>query len=103
MPSEKSSRPRPLTSAQIRAARALLRWRAEDLAQATSIGVATIRRAELLASETSMTAANDRAVRAAFEAAGIIFIDENGGGVGLRFRSAARGEADRNTEEEAQS
>jgi hypothetical protein len=33
---------KPLTSDQIRAARALLRWRAEDLARASSVGVATI-------------------------------------------------------------
>ena len=76
----------PLTSAQIRAARALVRWRAQDLAQASSVGVATIRRAELADVATSMTAANDLAVRHAFEAAGIEFIDENGGGAGVRLR-----------------
>jgi len=38
---------RPLTSGQIRAARAFLRWRAEDLARESAVGVATIRRAEL--------------------------------------------------------
>ena len=32
---------RPLTSDQIRAARALVRWRAEDLARASTVGVAT--------------------------------------------------------------
>ena len=77
---------RPLTSAQIRAARALLRWSAEDLARASTVGVATIRRAELAESETSMNAPNDRAIRQAFEAAGVIFIDENGEGAGVRLR-----------------
>ena len=76
----------PLTSAQIRAARALVRWRAQDLAQESSVGVATIRRAELTDGETSMTAANDLAVRRALEAAGVEFIDENGGGPGVRLR-----------------
>jgi len=75
-----------LTSGQIRAARALLRWRAEDLARASAVGVATIRRAELAERETSMTAPNDSAVRRAFETAGIEFIDENGGGPGVRLR-----------------
>jgi hypothetical protein len=75
-----------LTSAQIRAARSLIRWRAEDLAREASVGVATIRRAELADHETSMTTANDLAVRRALEAAGIEFIDENGGGPGVRLK-----------------
>ena len=75
-----------LTSGQIRAARAFLRWRAEDLARASAVGVATIRRAELAERETSMTAPNDSAVRRAFETAGVEFIDENGGGPGVRLR-----------------
>ena len=76
----------PLTSAQIRAARALLRWSAEDLARESLLSVATIRRAELTENETSMTVANDMVVRRALEAAGVEFIDENGGGPGVRLR-----------------
>jgi hypothetical protein len=68
----------------------LVRWRAQDLARASSIGVATIRRAELADSETSMTAANDLAVRRALEVAGVEFIDENGGGPGVRLRKSAK-------------
>jgi transcriptional regulator with XRE-family HTH domain len=75
-----------LTSAQIRAARALLRWSAEDLARESALGVTTIRRAELTEDETTMTAANDLAVRRALEAAGVVFIDENGDGPGVRLR-----------------
>jgi hypothetical protein len=75
-----------LTSAQIRAARALLRWSAEDLARESAVGVTTIRRAELTEQKTSMTAPNDRAIRRALENAGIQFIDENGGGRGVRLR-----------------
>jgi hypothetical protein len=33
-----------------------------------------------------MTAPNDTAIRRAFEMAGIEFIDENGGGAGVRLR-----------------
>ena len=77
--------PKPLTSAQIRAARALVRWSAEDLALHSALGVTTIRRAELTENETSMTAANNHAVRRALEAAGVEFIDENGGGPGVRL------------------
>jgi hypothetical protein len=80
-----AGRPSPLTSAQIRAARALIRWRAEDLAEASAVGVATIRRAELADGQTAMTAANQIAVRRALEAAGVEFIDQNGGGPGVRL------------------
>jgi hypothetical protein len=37
-------------------------------------------------SETSMTVANDLAVRRTLEMAGIEFIDENGGGPGVRLK-----------------
>ena len=80
----------PLTGAQIRAARALVRWHAQDLARESSVGVATIRRAELTDAETSMTAANDIAVRRALEFAGVEFIDENGGGPGVRLRKSGK-------------
>ncbi len=82
----KSSRKdKPLTSPQIRAARGLLRWSAEDLAREAALGLATIRRAEGAENETSMTLANDLAVRRALESAGVEFIDENGGGPGVRL------------------
>ncbi len=80
----------PLTSGQIRAARAFLRWRAEDLAQRSMVGVATIRRAELAESQTSLTAANDLTIRRALEAAGVEFINENGGGPGVRLRKGQK-------------
>jgi hypothetical protein len=54
------------------------------------VGVATIRRAELTEDETSMTAPNDLAVRRALEAAGVEFIDENGGGPGVRLKKSPK-------------
>jgi hypothetical protein len=80
--------PKPLTSAQIRAARALIRWSAQELADASAVGVTTIRRAELTESETKLTRVNDQAIRRTLEAAGIEFIDAEGGGPGVRLRSA---------------
>ena len=59
----------------LQASGALLRWSAEDLARQSALGVTTIRRAELTETETSMTAANDLAVRHTLEAAGVEFID----------------------------
>jgi hypothetical protein len=85
----KSSR-NPLTSAQIRSARALIRWSAEDLARSSAVGLTTIRRAELTENGTSMTTANDLAVRRALEEAGVEFIDENGGGPGVRLRKSEK-------------
>lgn len=75
-----------ISSAQMRAARALLRWSALDLAKASKVGVATIRRVEVKEGELSATLANEAALRGALEAAGVEFIDENGEGAGVRLR-----------------
>ena len=75
-----------LTSSQIRAARALLRWSAADLAREAALGANTVRRAEVAEDETSLTTANELAIRRTLESAGVEFIDENGGGPGVRLR-----------------
>src|SRR5438105_4897210 len=82
----KKMKVKALTSSQIRAARSLLRWTADDLARESALGRNTIRRAELAEGSTSLTVANDLAVRRALEVAGVEFIDENGGGPGVRLR-----------------
>ncbi len=74
----------------IRIGRALLRWSADELAEACALGVNTIRRAELTESQTSLTVANDLAVRRALETAGVEFIDANGGGPGVRLKQPAK-------------
>ena len=79
-----------LSSSQIRAARAPLRWSAGDLARESSLGLNTIKRAELAEDRTSLTVANDLALRRALEAAGVEFIDGNGGGPGVRLRQHPR-------------
>lgn len=75
-----------MTGGQLRAARALLDWSAERLAEVSKIGITTIRRAEGEAGIVRMTAANTDTIRRALEAAGIEFIDPNGGGPGVRLR-----------------
>ena len=77
---------KPLAASQIRAARALLRWTANDLAREAALGRNTILRAEAADDHTSLTVANDLALRRALEAAGVEFIDGNGGGPGVRLR-----------------
>ena len=79
-----------ISSAQLRAARALLRWSALDLAKASKVGVATIRRVEVIEGDIPVTAANELAIRRTLEAAGVEFIDENGGGAGVRLRQASK-------------
>jgi hypothetical protein len=79
-----------LSGAQIRAGRSLIRWSAAELAKASALGANTIRRAEVSDGETSLTVANDQAIRRALEAAGVEFIDENGGGAGVRLRRSTK-------------
>jgi ribosome-binding protein aMBF1 (putative translation factor) len=85
---EKSKIMSELTGAQIRAARALLRWTAEDLAESASVGLSTIRRAEAEDGPPSITAANLKLIQMTLENAGIEFITRNGGGVGVRFKES---------------
>ncbi|MEM9578258.1 MAG: helix-turn-helix transcriptional regulator [Pseudomonadota bacterium] len=72
-----------VTSAQIRAARGLLNWTVRDLASAAGVHRNTITRAETDA--TGQGSARD-AIRSALELAGVEFIEENGGGLGVRFK-----------------
>jgi predicted transcriptional regulator len=71
---------------QLKAARALLGWLQQDLATAAGVSVPTIKRLE--ASEGLVGGRNQtrNKIREALEAAGIDFIDENGGGPGVRLR-----------------
>jgi hypothetical protein len=77
---------KPILGAQIRAARALLRWSGADLVRECGVSHATIHRAETVNGKTAMTFANASAIRRAFEAAGVELLDENGGGPGARLR-----------------
>jgi hypothetical protein len=86
MPSDESTDLPRLSSAQLRAARALLRWSAADLAQRSKVGVATIRRVEVIEGHLPVTLPNEAALRRALEDGGVEFIDENGGGPGVRLR-----------------
>jgi transcriptional regulator with XRE-family HTH domain len=75
-----------MMGAQIRAARALLRWTIADLAKQSGVSLATIHRAEIAHGKAAMTFANASAVRNAFEAAGVEILEENGAGPGARFK-----------------
>ena len=73
---------------QIKAARALLEWSRSELAAAAGVSVQTIRRLESSTGEAVGRAA--ARVIAALQSAGVEFIAENGGGLGVRL-SKGRG------------
>jgi transcriptional regulator with XRE-family HTH domain len=73
-----------ITPAQCRAARALLDWSQQELANRAGVGIVTVRQIE--AGSTEPRRATLVVVRQACEAAGVEFIDENGGGPGVRLR-----------------
>lgn len=74
-----------ITSAQSRAARGLLGWSQQNLADRAGIGIMTVHQLEKEEGSQPRRATLD-VVRRAFEAAGVDFIDENGGGAGVRLR-----------------
>jgi transcriptional regulator with XRE-family HTH domain len=75
-----------LTGAQIRMARGYLKWSAKELADKAEVAESTIKRMEQDEGFPIARGANIEAVYTALTAAGIIFIPENGGGVGVRLR-----------------
>ncbi len=74
--------------AQIRAARALLGWRQEDLAKAAEIGIATVRRIEVLESPAGNVATLVR-IQHALEKAGVLFLEADRNlGFGVRLKAS---------------
>lgn len=76
-----------LSAEQIRAARALVRWDQSRLASEAGVSVETIKRLEKmdgpLLAATGTTLAK---IQSALESAGVVFIDQNGNGPGVRLR-----------------
>lgn len=75
-----------ITSEQIRAARALLRWSAADLAKASGVGESTIRRMETATGVPPASARGLAALQRALEGAGVDFIPQDSRGPGVRLR-----------------
>ena len=76
-----------ITSDQIRAARALLRWSGKDLAEKTGLGFSTLMRLEVLDGVPSAQAKTLENIQKAFEKAGIEFIGTPEEGAGVRWKS----------------
>jgi predicted transcriptional regulator len=75
-----------LTPAQCRAARGLLDWTQQELADKAEVGVVTIRLLE--AGQTIARRATLQVIERAFEQAGVEMISAGDGGAGVRFRKA---------------
>ena len=75
---------------QVKAARALLAWSQQDLASAAGVSVPTVKRLEAADGPLGGRAVTTQKLQAALEHGGIDFIEENGGGSGVRLRKRQR-------------
>jgi DNA-binding XRE family transcriptional regulator len=78
----------PVTGAQVRMARAALDWTVRDLAEATGLHRNTINNIEV--GRYGGDPKTLEVIESRLMAAGIEFIEENGGGAGVRFRKRSR-------------
>jgi transcriptional regulator with XRE-family HTH domain len=74
-----------ISAAQCRAARALIEWSQQDLANHAAVGIVTVHQLEAGLSQPRRATLD--VIRRALEAAGVEFIEENGGGPGVRLRN----------------
>ncbi|WP_171172602.1 helix-turn-helix transcriptional regulator [Ruegeria sp. HKCCA0370] len=79
-----------LTQELCKAARGLKQWSVKELAEAAGLSVDTLRSFESGRTKR-LSVGNQNAAVTAFEAAGIEFIPENGGGAGVRFAERGKG------------
>ena len=76
---------------QIKAARALLAWSQEELASSANISIPTIKRLEANDGPLGGRSETGDKIHEALRTAGVEFIDENGGGPGVRLRKPTKG------------
>lgn len=73
-----------LTPAQCRAGRALVELAQSQLAEKANVGLSTVRNFE--AGRSIPVVNNLAAIKSALESAGVIFVEENGEGPGVRLK-----------------
>ena len=81
-----------LVAAQIRAARALIRWSAQKLADESGVSWTTIQRMESAADVPSAMARNLKSIQDTLEDVGVIFIDADDEGPGVRLKANRAGQ-----------
>lgn len=75
-----------ITSGQIRAARALVKWTGKELAEASGVAFSTLMRLETGEGVPGAQAKTLDAIQKAFEEVGVEFIGTPESGAGVRFR-----------------
>jgi predicted transcriptional regulator len=75
-----------ITVRQVKAGRALLGWSQSDLAHHSGVSEPTIARLESTDGDLGGREETAEKIQAAIKAGGVDFIDENGGGPGVRLR-----------------
>jgi transcriptional regulator with XRE-family HTH domain len=75
-----------ITSEQIRAARALLRWEQKRLAEASGVSLPTVKRLETIPGPLAAQGRTISDLRRALEREGIQFLNDDAPGVRLRLR-----------------
>lgn len=78
-----------ITIEQLRGARGLLGWSQTELARKAGLSLPTVKRVEAGTGPRVSEVARER-LRRALESGGVEFIDENGGGPGVRLRKRSQ-------------
>jgi transcriptional regulator with XRE-family HTH domain len=85
--------PQDISREQCRAARALMDWSQAELAEASKVARQTV--VDFERGARTPYPNNLAAIRSALEAAGVVFLAENGGGPGVRLTRPAKPKAKR--------
>ena len=75
-----------ITTPQIRAARALLRWSANDLSDKSGVGISTIKRLEVMDGVPAINISTMVAIQGALESAGVEFVGSPDDRPGVRLK-----------------
>lgn len=79
-----------ITSGQIRAGRALLKWTGKELAEVSGVAFSTLMRLETGEGVPGAQAKTLEAIQKAFEEAGIEFIGTSEEGAGVRWKARSK-------------
>ncbi len=81
-----------ITAQQIRGGRAMLRWSAKKLSEMSGVSLPTVQRMEGERGPLRSSAGNVLKIKQALEDAGVIFIDADEEGPGIRLKANRAGQ-----------